>query len=69
MSLCVLNVVIWMFGIRGEIPRDGDFGDGRSPSPLAGNGRLIRVLAVCVLSAALLSLTIWAVVWLTIKLL
>ncbi len=69
MRLCVLNFAILMLGIRGQVPRGGDFGDGRSRSPLTDNGRLLRVLAVCVLSAALLSLTIWAAVWLTMKLL
>jgi hypothetical protein len=69
MSVCVLNLVVWMFGIRGQIPRGGDYGDGRGDSPLAGRGALIRVLAACVVSAVLLSLVIWAAVWLTLKLL
>jgi hypothetical protein len=69
MSVCVLNLFLWIFGIRGHIPHDGDFGDGRGHSPLAGHGALFRVLAACVVSAVLLSLVIWAVVWLTLKLL
>jgi hypothetical protein len=69
MNLWVLNLVTWMLGIRGHIPRDGDFGGGRGHSSLAASGTLMRILAVGVLCAALLSLTLWAVVWLTIKLL
>jgi hypothetical protein len=69
MRVCVLNHIVRMFDIRGQIPRGGDYGDGRGHSPLAGHGALIRVLAACVVSAVLLSLAIWAAVWLTIKLL
>lgn len=69
MNLWVLNLVVWMLGIRGHIPRDGDFGGGRSHSSLTARGTLMRILAVAVVCAALLSLVLWAVVWLTIKLL
>ncbi len=71
MSLFVLNVVLWALGIRGHIPRDdGPLPAGRSGSSLAGDtGALMRVLAVAVVAIGLLSLLLWAAVWLAIKVL
>ena len=69
MSLYVLDLVLWMVGIRGHIPQDGDdFGPGRNKPPFpASTNTLMRALAIVVVSVALLSLAIWAAVWLTIK--
>jgi hypothetical protein len=68
MSLYVLNLVLFIFGIRGHIPQHDDSGAG--PSPLAGStNRLMRVLAAAVVTVLLLSLVLWAAVWLAIKLL
>ncbi len=69
MSLHVLELVLWMSGIRGHIPQDGDdFRPRRNqPSFAAGTNTLMRALAIVVVSVALLSLAIWAAVWLTIK--
>jgi hypothetical protein len=70
MSLYVLDAVLWIFGIRGHIPQNGDFGASRSESPFAANtSTLMRVLAAVVVSVVLLSLVLWAAVWLAIKLL
>jgi hypothetical protein len=69
MSLYVLSLVVWTFGVRGHIPQGSDFDAGRGRSSAAAGGTLLRVLAVCVVCAALLLLTLWAAVWLTVKLL
>jgi hypothetical protein len=67
MSLYVLDVVFWIFGIRGPVPRDGDFPARPNKPPLAPNGsRLMRVLAAAVVAVAILSLVLWAA-WLAIK--
>jgi hypothetical protein len=69
MSLWVLNLVVWTFGVRGHIPQGRDSGTGRDRSPAAASRTLVRVLTVCITGAALLLLTLWAAVWLTIQLL
>jgi hypothetical protein len=71
MSLYVLDLVLWTLGIRGHIPHDGDdFRPGRNErSFAAGTSTLMRALAIVVVSVAVLSLALWAAVWLTIKLL
>lgn len=68
MNLYVLDAVLRMIGIRGHVPHNGDFGDGGSDSsPAANTGRLLRVLAVIVVSVAFLSLAMWAAVCLAIR--
>ena len=70
MSLHVLDAVFWILGIRGHIPQNDDFPVGRSESSLAAaTGTLMRILAAFVVSVATLSLVLWAVVWLAIRLL
>jgi hypothetical protein len=70
MSLFLLDAVLWIFGIRGHIPLNEDFPAGRNQSSFAANsGTLIRVLAVVVVSVGILSLVLWAAVWLAIRLL
>jgi hypothetical protein len=74
MSLFVLDLfldaVLWIFAIRGHIPQNDGFPAGRSGSPFASStGTLTRVLAIAVVSIGLLSLVLWAAVWLAIKLL
>jgi hypothetical protein len=70
MTLYVLDAVLWMSGIRGHIPQDGDFGAGRGGPSSAANSsrRLMRILAAIVVSVAFLSLAMWAAVWLAIRL-
>jgi hypothetical protein len=67
-TMYVLDLAFWMFGIRGHTPRDGDFGPDRGEPPFAAGTRtLARALAIVLVSVALLSLALWAAVWLTIK--
>ena len=70
MSLYVLDVFIWIVGVRGHIPQSGEFGPvaGRS-SVGASAGALMRALATFVVMVALLSLVLWLAVGLAIKLL
>ncbi len=70
MSLFLLDVVLWVFGIRGHIPQQDRLPVGRSgPSFAANTARLMRVLAAAVVSIGFLSLALWAAVWLAVKLL
>jgi hypothetical protein len=70
MGLFVLDAVLWIFGIRGHIPQSDGFPNGHDGSSVAANGgALLRGLAAVILSVGLLSLALWAAVWLTIKLL
>ncbi len=70
MGLFVLDAVLWIFGIRGHIPHHDGFPAGRSESPFAANtGGLLRVLAAVVIFVAVMSLVLWAAVWLAIRLL
>ncbi|QWG25848.1 hypothetical protein KMZ93_05240 [Bradyrhizobium sediminis] len=70
MGLYVLDAVIWVLGIRGHIPQNGDFGPVPGESSFgAGSGTLMRALAAFVVTVAFLSLALWAAVWLAIKLL
>lgn len=70
MSLSMLKIVPWIFGIRGHIPQNDDFSGDRDGSSLAAHfSPLARVLAALVVVVVLLSLVLWAAVWLAIKLL
>jgi hypothetical protein len=70
MSRYVLNAFFWILGIRGHIPQSVDV------APLPGQssfristGTVIRALTAFVVMVALLSLALWLLVWLAIKLL
>jgi hypothetical protein len=68
MSLFVLGAIFRVFGIRGPIPGNDDFRGGPDRSSLAANGHsLTQILAILVVIATLLSLIVWAAVWLAIK--
>ena len=71
MSLDLLDAVCRIPGIRGHVPNDGDFGgSGRNqPSLVTGQSRLMWILAGTLVAIALLSLALWAIVWLVLKLL
>jgi hypothetical protein len=70
MSLFVLEAILWIFGIRGQVPQDDGFPYGRGSASLAANGRpLVRLLIAAIVSIGLLSLALWAAVWLAIQLL
>ncbi|MBR0685751.1 hypothetical protein JQ594_07475 [Bradyrhizobium manausense] len=68
MASFALDLVLWLVGIRGHIPRFDDF----RPVPVApatGAGQLVRVLAIAAVVLATLSLAVWATVWIAIELL
>jgi hypothetical protein len=69
MGLYVLEVAFWILGIRGHIPR---FDDGRPfrpmPSSTDHSGTLLRTLALIVVPVAVVALSLWAAVWLSINL-
>ena len=69
MSLYVLDLVLFIiFGIRGHIPQNDDSGAGPNRSSFArSTNRLMRILATAVVVVLLLSLVLWAAVWLAIK--
>jgi hypothetical protein len=70
MSLFILDAILWIFGIRGHIPQLDGFPVGQSGSSFAATtGTLMRILAAAVVSIGLLSLALWAAVWLAVKLL
>jgi hypothetical protein len=70
MSLYILDAVFRVFGIRGHIPQNDDFGDGRGESSLGSStDTLFRVMAAFVAVVVVLALALWASVWLAIKLL
>jgi hypothetical protein len=70
MSLYILDAVFRVFGIRGHIPQNDDFGDGRSESSLGSStNTLFWILAAFVAVVVVLALALWASVWLAIKLL
>jgi hypothetical protein len=69
MSLFVLDAILWIFGIRGHIPQNDGFPAGRGQSFAANTATLMRVLAAAVISVVVLSLALWAAVWLAIRLL
>ena len=70
MSLYILDALLWIVGIRGHIPGHDDFGAGRHRSPFAVNAAtLLRILAAAVTFVAVMTLALWAAVWLAIRLL
>jgi hypothetical protein len=68
MSLSVLEVAVWIFGIRGDPPGNSQSAIGRGYT-LIGRNWLLRIMAIATGSIALLAITLWATVWLTIRLL
>ena len=68
MGLAVLDVIFSMFGIRGHIPRFDDFRPV-PPETSTGTANVIRVLTAVVAVFTILSLTVWATVWLALQLL
>jgi hypothetical protein len=67
MSLFVLDTILWILGIRGHIPGHDDFQGGPNKSSFFSNPSLMWILVVFAFVVALLSLAVWAVVWLAIK--
>ena len=68
MASFALDLVLWLAGIRGHIPRFDDF--RRFPvAPAAGANHLVRVLIILAAVLAALSLAVWGTVWIAIELL
>ncbi|MDE2376123.1 hypothetical protein [Bradyrhizobium sp.] len=67
MALFALDIVFWLVGVRGHIPRFDDFRP-EPAVPAAGPVHAARVLAVTVAVLAVLALTVWTTVWLAIRL-
>lgn len=68
MGLLILDVVLWLLGVRGHIPRS----DGFRPVPSetsASRSALSRILVTLIAVFAVLSLAVWTTVWLAIQLL
>ena len=68
MASFALDLVLWLIGIRGHIPRFDDFRPVPA-APAAGANHLVRVLAVMAAVFAALSLAVWGTVWIAIHLL
>ncbi|MBR1091136.1 hypothetical protein JQ621_27080 [Bradyrhizobium manausense] len=68
MASFALDLVLWLAGIRGNIPRFEDFRPG-PVAPAAGANRLVQVLIVVAAVMAALSLAVWGTVWIAIELL
>ncbi|OAF18895.1 hypothetical protein [Bradyrhizobium neotropicale] len=62
------DLVLWLLGVRGHIPRFDDFRPVPA-APTTGAAHLMRVLAVMASIFAALSLAVWGTVWLAIQLL
>ena len=65
MASFALDLVLWLTGVRGHIPRYDDF----RPAPAAGAGHLVRVMVIAAAVFAALSLAAWGTVWVAIQLL
>ncbi|MBR0736197.1 hypothetical protein JQ581_04595 [Bradyrhizobium liaoningense] len=68
MASYALDLVLWLAGIRGHIPRFDDFRPVPAAPPTGAN-YLMRVLAIMASVFAALSLAVWGTVWMAIRLL
>jgi hypothetical protein len=68
MAFVALDLVLWLLGVRGHIPRFDDFRPAPA-APAAGLSNLMRALAAMAAVVGVLSLAIWAAVWLALHLL
>jgi hypothetical protein len=66
MSPYILEVVLWIFGIRGHIPQSGGYGIRSESSP--SGAATMRIVATSIVTIAVLSLALWTVISLAIKL-
>jgi hypothetical protein len=68
MGLFLLDAIFQLFEIRGHIPgNDGLPERPERPSICGNSGRRRRIVAVAIGIAAVVSLVLWAAVWLAIK--
>jgi hypothetical protein len=68
MAPFTLDFLLWLIGVRGQIPRFDDFRPVPA-TPSAPAGRVVRALFIAAAVFAAVSLAVWATVWLAIKLL
>lgn len=68
MASFALDIVLWLAGIRGHIPRFDDFRPVPA-APATGTGHLMRSLAIMAIVLTALSLAVWGAVWMAIRLL
>jgi len=68
MASFALDLVLWLTGVRGHIPRFDDFRPIPS-TPTVGAGHLVRVMVITAAVLAALSLAVWGTVWIAIQLL
>jgi hypothetical protein len=68
MASFALDLVLWLTGVRGNIPHFDDFRPAPA-APVAGVRHFVRVLAIIGAVLAALSLAIWGTVWIAIRLL
>lgn len=68
MASFALDLVLWLTGVRGHIPRYDDFRAVPS-APAAGAGYVLRVMVIAAAVFAALSLAVWGTVWVAIQLL
>jgi len=70
MNRYVLDAVFRLFGMRDHFPQNNDFDGGGGESWTAsGTNPLMRALAAFIAVAAMMTLALWAAVWLAIRLL
>ena len=67
MASLAIDLVLWLVGVRGHIPRFDDFRPVPA-SPAAGVSHIVRVLAITAVVFAALSLALWGTVWIAIQL-
>ena len=68
MTSFALDLVLWLAGIRGHIPRFDDFRPV-PVAPAAGANHLLRALAIVATVLTALTLAVWGTVWIAIELL
>lgn len=67
MASLAIDLVLWLIGVRGHIPRFDDFRPVPA-APTAGVSHIVRVLAITAVVFAALSLALWGMVWIAIQL-
>jgi hypothetical protein len=68
MASLALDLVLWLAGIRGQIPRFDDFRPV-PVAPAAGANHLLHILIIVAVVLAVLSLAVWGTIWIAIELL
>jgi hypothetical protein len=69
MALFALDIVLWLLGVRGHIPRFDEFRPVPATPVPGASGAVLRMLAAVIVGLGLLSLAVWCAVWLALRLL